>query len=221
MRTSLLVGMLAAAGLLMSAGQGRAQVIYYGTPGYYHSPHNPLVRTWSTPYVYSTYSSPIIVPTRFVVPAWGSVTWGTAGQAQATASATTTKEGAKNGNSEADSNGSTADEKGSGEKVTRAVAVAPPAPAFVQVGHSTYTPAPVAVGSVYYSGDAYIPPSRYYYYPYSTYPTAGFAPYGPTLPPATSYPYSTYAGYTSPYFQISYGQGYGGWGAGRGWGYRW
>jgi hypothetical protein len=76
------------------------------------------------------------------------------------------------------------------------------------VGHTTYTAAAVPIGSVYYAGDAYIPPSRYYYSPYGT-------PVSYTVP--TSGNYSMYAGYSSPYFSTSYAQGYGGWGNGRGW----
>jgi hypothetical protein len=222
MRRTLLAFTLAAAGALAVAGRAEAQVIYYGTPVYYHSPHNPLVRTYSTAAAYSTYTSPIIVPTRFTYPYWGQVTWGNAAQFQPPPPAK--KEEAKDGKKNGDTTAAKKDGDASSGAVTQAAFV-PPAPAWVQVGPSTYTAAPVAVGAVYYSGDAYIPPSWYYYYPYSTYPTAGFAPYGATAPPATgtgpAFQDRSYGGYTTPYFQVSFGSGYGNWGDGRGWGYRW
>ena len=36
--------------------------------------------------------------------------------------------------------------------------------------------------------------------------------------PAYAGPPMNYGGFATPYFQIQYGQGYGGWGEGRGWG---
>src|SRR5947209_18634183 len=67
---------LAAAGFALGLGdRASAQVIYYNTPAYYTSPYTPLVRTYSTPVMYSTYTSPIVVPTRFTYPAWGTVAY--------------------------------------------------------------------------------------------------------------------------------------------------
>src|SRR5687767_4666645 len=82
MRRTLVALTLAAAGTL-AADRAQAQVIYYGTPIYYHSAQNPTVRTYSTAAAYSTYTSPIIVPTRFTYPYWGQVTWGNMAQFQA------------------------------------------------------------------------------------------------------------------------------------------
>jgi hypothetical protein len=219
MRTRLLAVALTLAGVLAVGDRAQAQVIYYETPVYYHSPWNPLVRTYSTPVAYSTYVSPIIVPTRFTYPYWGQVTYGTVPPAGATTTTTTTPTTPATTTGTVTTPTATvtdasytkpadAKEKSSAGTAVQAVAYRPPAPAWVQVGHTTYTAAAVPIGSVYYSGDAYIPPSRYYYSPYGT-------PVSSTVP--TSGQYSMYAGYSTPYFSTSFAQGYGGWGNGRGW----
>src|SRR6516165_6665843 len=70
-----LVAVAALASLCGLADRASAQVIYYFTPYYYNSPFNPMVRTYSTPVMYSTYTSPIVVPTRFVYPPFGTVAY--------------------------------------------------------------------------------------------------------------------------------------------------
>jgi hypothetical protein len=189
MRQRLLIVATSIAGLCAVADQASAQVINYNTPVYYNSPHNPLVRTYSTPVMYSTYTSPIIVPTRFVDPSFGTVPYAypptaagyvAAGQAQ-------------------------------------------PYPAFRQVGYSTYSPAPVPIGGAAYSGDAYIPPSYYRNTPYDYGPGMNFNAAAAQRSNSYYYlpsnlPTMNYGAFASPYFQIQFGQGYGGWGAGRGWG---
>jgi len=68
-------------------------------------------------------------------------------------------------------------------------------------------------------GDAHNAPSSHFYTPYAYAPYAD--PYVPYYYSAqASYPTSTmnYGAYATPYYQIQYGQGYGGWGMGRGWG---
>jgi len=95
-------------------------------------------------------------------------------------------------------------------------------PAFRQVGYSTYSTAPVPIGGVYYSGDAYVPPSYYRNTPYDYGPGLNYNQQAQTynsyyyLP--SNLPAVNYAAYSSPYFQVHFGQGYGGWGWGRGWG---
>ena len=59
-----LVAVVALAGLCGLADRASAQVIYYNTPVYYTTPFNPLVRTYSMPVVYSTYTSPSSPPVR-------------------------------------------------------------------------------------------------------------------------------------------------------------
>lgn len=46
---------------------------------------------------------------------------------------------------------------------------APNSPTVYPIGYTTYTTMAVPRGGVYYSGDARIPPSAHYYYPYATY----------------------------------------------------
>ena len=94
-----------------------------------------------------------------------------------------------------------------------------PYPAFRQVGYSTYSPAPVPIGGAYYSGDAYIPPSYYRNTPYDYGPGMNFNAAAAQAPNSYYYlPYQNYGAFASPYFQMQFGQGYGGWGAARGWG---
>ncbi|HEX3152238.1 MAG TPA: hypothetical protein VHR66_29460 [Gemmataceae bacterium] len=175
----------AIAGLFAVGDRASAQVIYYNSPVYYNSPHNPLVRTYSTPVMYSTYTSPIVVPTRFVDPPFGTVAY-----AYPPTAAGLVPPG-----------------------------MAQPYPAFRQVGYSTYSPAPVPIGGAAYSGDAYIPPSYYRYTPYDYGPGMNFNAAAAQRPNSYYYlPSASYGGFTSPYFQIQFGQGYGGWGSGRGWG---
>jgi hypothetical protein len=73
MRTRLLSVALALFGFLALAEQSQAQVITYTTYGYYNTPFNPLVRTYNSAVFYSNYTSPIMVPTYFVSPEFGSV----------------------------------------------------------------------------------------------------------------------------------------------------
>src|SRR5262245_44856944 len=68
-----LVTAAALAGLFACADRAPAQVVYYSTPLYYNSPFNPYVRTYSMPVMYSTYTSPVVIPTRFVDPPFGTV----------------------------------------------------------------------------------------------------------------------------------------------------
>src|SRR5262249_53528830 len=124
---------LATALMLGTSDRASAQVIYYNTPIYYTSPYTPFVRTYSMPVMYSTYTSPIVVPTRFVSPPWGTVAY---------------------------------DYPPIAAGRPHPPGYVQPYPAFRQIGYSTYTNAPVPIGGVYYSGDAYIPPSSYYYTPY-------------------------------------------------------
>lgn len=236
MRTRLLALALAVAGGLATADRAQAQVIYYQSPYYYHTPYNPLVRTWSTPYAYSTYVAPVVVPTRFTYPYWGQVTYGNQGQFVPAGATTTTTSATVTGTATTDqSPGSAATTAGpaytppaitagtsSGTTVTtgttagattgtgvQPVVYSAPAPAWVQVAHTTYTPAAVPIGSAYYTGDSYIAPSRYYYSAYGTPMPQQFI--------ATGGQASTSGGFTNPYFTTSFGQGYGGWGYGRGW----
>ena len=96
MRRGLVVA-TALAGLCGMADRASAQVIYYSTPYYYNSPFNPTVRTYSTPVMYSTYTSPIVVPTRFVYPPFGTqaYTYPPLGASTAAATTATTTDGAK------------------------------------------------------------------------------------------------------------------------------
>ena len=236
-----LMAVAALAGLCGLADRASAQVIYYSTPYYYNSPFNPTVRTYSTPVMYSTYTSPIVVPTRFVYPPFGTQAYTyppNAVNAQAaavtktsTTSATSTGPDAKK---EATKTTTTKTESAKGTTTTTtktttatgasgsASAGAPgyiqPYPAFRQIGYTTYTTAPLPVGGVYYSGDAYNAPSAHFYTPYA------YAPYADPYVPqyysgaATAATTMNYGAYATPYFQIQFGQGYGGWGMGRGWG---
>lgn len=211
-----LVAVAALAGLCGLADRAWAQVIYYSTPYYYNSPFNPLVRTYSTPVVYSTYTSPIVVPTRFVYPPFGTQAYDHPPNAVLPAAATTTPDAATG-----ESTPGTAKAKDTKAGPTAAVRPAgsiQPYPAFRQVGYSTYTTAPLPVGYVYYSGDAYNAPSAHFYTPYAYAPYAD--PYVPSYLSPTAGTTSTmnYGGYATPYFQVQFGQGYGGWGMGRGWG---
>jgi hypothetical protein len=200
---------IAAAGLVLGMGdRASAQVIYYNTPVYYTSPFTPFIRTYSTPVMYSTYTSPIVVPTRFVYPPWGTVAYDyppvAAGQVAALNSPPPKK--ATTTTSSGSSATSTTTTPPTG--VVRAGYVQP-YPAFRQIGYSTYSNAPLPIGGVYYSGDAYIPPSAYTYTPY------------PEFGPAWPYYYTpplNYGAFATPYFQVQFGEGYGGWGWGRGWG---
>lgn len=200
---------VAAAGLVLGlSDRAAAQVIYYNTPVYYTSPYTPFVRTYSTPVMYSTYTSPIVVPTRFTYPAWGTVGYdyppAAAGQVNALNS---TAAGSTGSSGSSGSGSSTATSSSTNSAVVRAGYVQP-YPAFRQVGFSTYTNAALPIGGAYYSGDAYIPPSAYGYTPY---PEHGYAPYGYGPP-------MSYGAFATPYYQIQFGEGYGGWGMGRGWG---
>jgi hypothetical protein len=177
-------------GLCGFADRASAQVIYYSTPYYYNSPFNPLVRTYSTPVMYSTYTSPIIIPTRFVTPPFGTVGYDYPPVAAAAATTATTPSGTST----------------TATSQVRPAGYVQPYPAFRQVGYSTYTTAALPVGGAYYSGDAYNAPSSYAYTPYAYAPYADFAPV------------MNYGSFASPYFQTQFGQGYGGWGMGRGWG---
>lgn len=149
---------LTAAGLFSLAGTASAQVIYYSTTGYYNAPTNPLVRTYSTPVMYSTYTSPIVVPTRFVTPPFGTVGYDSPPAASGSQSAGRVQ----------------------------------PYPAFRQVGFTTYSPAPLPAGAVYYSGDAYNAPSTHYYTRYYDRGPAG-----------------NFGAFASPYTQFGSGAGYG------------
>ena len=62
MRSCLLAALVAGA-LLMSADRAAAQV-GYPAPYTTVAPYYPMVRTWSAPYVYSTYSTPVFIPTQ-------------------------------------------------------------------------------------------------------------------------------------------------------------
>jgi hypothetical protein len=73
MRARTLFAILPVFAVLAVAERSQAQQIYYQPVGYVNTPFNPLVRTYATPYFYSNYTSPIIVPTYFVTPEFGSV----------------------------------------------------------------------------------------------------------------------------------------------------
>jgi hypothetical protein len=62
MRCCLLAAFVAGA-LLLSADRATAQV-GYSAPAGTVAPHTPMVRTWSAPYVYSTFASPVFMPSR-------------------------------------------------------------------------------------------------------------------------------------------------------------
>ena len=62
MRCWLLAALVAGA-LLMSTDRASAQIPYPAT-AVTVAPYYPMVRTWSAPYVYSTYSTPVFMPTR-------------------------------------------------------------------------------------------------------------------------------------------------------------
>src|SRR5262249_21634061 len=62
---------LAAVGSLAVADRASAQVYYFGTPIYYGTPYNPLVRTYSAAVYHSNYSYPRVVPT-YVVPTYSA-----------------------------------------------------------------------------------------------------------------------------------------------------
>lgn len=223
-----LVAVAALAGLCGAADRASAQVIYYSTPYYYNSPFNPTVRTYSTPVMYSTYTSPIVVPTRFVYPPFGTVGYNfppnAAGEAMAAAAAAATKTETKTETKTTEKGKeSTVTEKTTAAGTTAAgqgpAGYIQPYPAFRQIGYSTYTTAPLPVGWVYYSGDAYNAPSAHFYTPYA------YAPYADRYVPSyyqaaasSATPNMNYGAYATPYYQIQYGQGYGGWGMGRGWG---
>jgi hypothetical protein len=223
-----LVAVAALVGLCGLADRASAQVIYYFTPYYYNSPFNPTVRTYSTPVMYSTYTSPIVVPTRFVYPPFGTVAYdyppNAAGEMAAAAAAARAKTETKVETKTTGKGKETTVTEKTTTTGTAPAGVVPagyiqPYPAFRQVGYSTYTTAPLPVGWVYYSGDAYNAPSSHFYTPYAYAPYADqYVPYYNSA--AASYPTSTmnYGAYATPYYQIQYGQGYGGWGMGRGWG---
>ena len=204
----------ALAGLFACADRALAQVVYYSTPVYYNSPFNPYVRTYSMPVMYSTYTNPVIVPTRFTVPSFGTVGY-TYPPATTAGGATTSTVAAAVGTAPASAVAATAN-------VVRAGGYVQPFPAFRQVGYSTYSTAPVPIGGAYYSGDAYVPPSYYRYTPYDYGPGMNYNQDAQShnslyyLPSNLSN--SNYGAYASPYFQVQFGQGYGGWGWGRGWG---
>ena len=227
-----LVVVAALAGLCGLADRASAQVIYYSTPYYYNSPFNPTVRTYSTPVVYSTYTSPIVVPTRFVYPPFGTVGYDNPPNAihgvytqESTGSKSDSNksDSSKSGSDSGSGSGSGASSSSDGES-TRTVLRRPsgsiqPYPAFRQIGYTTYTTAPLPVGWVYYSGDAYNAPSSQYYTPYAAGPAydASVPSYSSEANAANTGPMN-YGAYASPYFQMQFGQGYGGWGQGRGWG---
>lgn len=219
MRRSM-AAMTALAGLLGLGDRAEAQVIYYSTPYYYNSPFNPLVRTYSTPVVYSTYTSPIVVPTRFVYPPFGTEAYAYPPNPVLPASGTSSPDAAKADAGRRSETGK--DMKAGPAAAQRAAGPIQPYPAFRQVGFSTYTTAPLPVGHVYYSGDAYNAPSVHFYTQYAYAPYADpYVPYysGPTTTvSAPTSPPMNYGGYATPYFQVQFGQGYGGWGMGRGWG---
>ena len=221
-----LVVVAALAGLCGLAGGAKAQVIYYSTPYYYNSPFNPTVRTYSTPVMYSTYTSPIVVPTRFVYPPFGTVGYDNPPNAIQTTFGTSASASSGSGSGSSTSGSSTTTDGststtdgGSTTATTRPAGSIQPYPAFRQVGYSTYTTAPLPVGWVYYSGDAYNAPSSHFNTPYAAGPAydASVPSYYSAANAANTGPMN-YGAYASPYFQIQYGQGYGGWGMGRGWG---
>jgi hypothetical protein len=233
MRLSL-VTVAALAGLLACADRAPAQVVYYSTPAYYNSPFNPYVRTYSMPVMYSTYTSPVVIPTRFVDPPFGTVGYGyppavtTAGgvttstAAAAVASASSDTSAARSGESKTSGGGARSSTAAGGTAALVPAGYVQPFPAFRQIGYSTYSTAPVPIGGVYYSGDAYVPPSYYRYTPYDYGPGMN---YNQSAQGYNSYYYlpynltaANYGAYVSPYFQLQFGQGYGGWGWGRGWG---
>src|SRR5262245_12671707 len=203
-----LVTLAALAGLFSCADRAPAQVVYYSTPLYYNSPFNPYVRTYSMPVMYSSYTSPVVIPTRFVDPPFGTV--GYTYPAAPTVAGGTSTAAAAVGTASASAVGATAN-------VVRA-GYTQPFPAFRQVGYSTYSTAPVPIGGVYYSGDAYVPPSYYRYTPYDFGPGMNYNQFAQTYNSLYYLPYNlttaNYAGYVSPYFQVQFGQGYGGWGWG-------
>jgi hypothetical protein len=212
-----LVAVAALAGLCGLTDRASAQVIYYNTPIYYTTPFNPLVRTYSTPVVYSTYTSPIVVPTRFVYPPFGTqaYTYPPLGANTAAATSATTADTAKKTES-TPGKGTT---PGTAEVARAGTGYTQPYPAFRQVGYTTYTPAPLPVGTVYYSGDAYNAPSAHFYTPYAYAPYAdSYVPYYYSSAPAYPGAPMNYGGFATPYFQVQFGEGYGGWGVGRGWG---
>jgi hypothetical protein len=231
-----LVTAVALAGLFACADRAPAQVVYYSTPLYYNSPFNPYVRTYSMPVMYSTYTSPVIIPTRFVDPPFGTVgytypptAWGAAATAPAAAAAVGTAPASPVGSAaaavETKTASGSAPRSATGAAGAGAVAQGgyiQPFPAFRQVGYSTYSPAPVPIGGVFYSGDAYIPPSSYRNTPYDYGPGMNFNQFAQTYNSYYYLPYNlsvaNYGAYVSPYFQVQFGQGYGGWGWGRGWG---
>lgn len=212
-----LVVVTALAGLCGLADRASAQVIYYSTPYYYNSPFNPTVRTYSTPVMYSTYTSPIVVPTRFVYPPFGTVGYDNPPNAIQTTFA-------KPADAADRSAATTATVTTAAGTTTTATAVRPagsiqPYPAFRQIGFSTYTTAPLPVGWVYYSGDAYNAPSSHFYTPYAAGPAHDASvPYYYSAAAAANTGPMNYGAYASPYFQTQFGEGYGGWGMGRGWG---
>ena len=218
-----LVVLAALAGLCALADRASAQVIYYSTPFYYNSPFNPTVRTYSTPVMYSTYTSPIVVPTRFVYPPFGTVGYDHPPNAiNATLTPVAAKvETTKSETPKATASAGTATAGGATATATatRPAGYIQPYPAFRQIGYSTYTTAPLPVGWVYYSGDAYNAPSSHFYTPYAAGPAYDpYVPYYYSAAAAANTAPMNYGAYASPYFQIQYGQGYGGWGSGRGWG---
>ena len=219
-----LVVVAALAGLCGLADRADAQVIYYSTPYYYNSPFNPTVRTYSTPVMYSTYTSPIVVPTRFVYPPFGTVGYDHPPNAIQTTFAKPASGATSSGSSATTDSSNTTATVTTAAGTTTTAAARPagsiqPYPAFRQIGFSTYTTAPLPVGWVYYSGDAYNAPSSHFYTPYAAGPAYDASvPYYYSAANAANTGPMNYGAYASPYFQIQYGQGYGGWGVGRGWG---
>jgi hypothetical protein len=169
----------------------------------------PMVRTYSTPVVYSTYTAPVLIVTRAwvvnpqgaaaAVPAPAVTTADAVVPASATTDPTVTTAAAATAAA-----GGTAVVAGGvvtasavttnldGARVIGPVVSGPP---VFQLGHTTYTPIAAPVAAPYV--DATKAPVYYY------------SPYG----------YGTYNAFSGPYMSVGFGRGYGGWGWGRGWGY--
>ena len=188
------------------------------TPYYYNSPFNPLVRTYSIPVMYSTYTSPIVVPTRFVYPPFGT--------RRTTTRRSAGEHGGRGGPKPRQTRPTkTGDEVREDDRAATKPSGGPPRytqpyPAFRQVGYSTYTTGPAAGRRGVLLGRRLQRPVGALLHAVRLRPLRRPVCAGLLLGTANDIDHQpmNYGAFASPYFQVQFGQGYGGWGMGRGWG---